>query len=70
MRVYDNIGDISLDVPNAYALMEKFAMLCNKEGFISDALLKDLPQRYFQFLSCSLYIKLFIRDMKTILQFL
>lgn len=44
-RVYDNVPDISLDVPNAYPLLERFVTMCNKEGFLSDALLKDLPQR-------------------------
>lgn len=45
MRVFDNLPDISLDVPNAYPLLENFVTLCHKEGFLSDALLRDLPQR-------------------------
>lgn len=45
LRVYDNLPDICLDVPNAYQLMETFAAMCHKEGFLSDALLRDLPQR-------------------------
>nr|KAG5705228.1 hypothetical protein BaRGS_011254 [Batillaria attramentaria] len=44
-RVYDNMPDICLDVPNAYPLLERFVNLCNKERFLSDALLKDLPQK-------------------------
>ncbi|PVD30284.1 hypothetical protein C0Q70_09548 [Pomacea canaliculata] len=44
-RAYDNMPDICLDVPNAYSLLEQFCTLCNKEGFLSDALMKDLPQR-------------------------
>ncbi|KAL8603229.1 hypothetical protein ACOMHN_046235 [Nucella lapillus] len=44
-RVFDNLPDICLDVPNAYQLMEAFAALCHKEGFMSDAMLKDMPQR-------------------------
>lgn len=45
MRVFDNLPDISLDVPNAYPLVENFVTVCHNEGFLSDALLRDLPQR-------------------------
>ena len=44
-RVYDNMPDICLDVPNAYQLLEIFINLCHKEGFLSEAFVKDLPQR-------------------------
>ncbi|XP_076460642.1 programmed cell death protein 4-like [Babylonia areolata] len=44
-RVYDSMPDLCLDVPNAYQLLESFAALCHKEGFLSDAMLKDIPQR-------------------------
>lgn len=45
MRIFENIGDIVLDVPNAYSLLEKFATLCHKEKIIDDALLEKVPQR-------------------------
>ncbi|XP_076436179.1 programmed cell death protein 4-like [Babylonia areolata] len=44
-RVYDSLPDICLDVPNAYQLMETFAAMCHKEGFMSEAVYRDLPQR-------------------------
>ncbi|XP_041369955.1 LOW QUALITY PROTEIN: programmed cell death protein 4-like [Gigantopelta aegis] len=44
-RVYDNMPDLCLDVPNAYVLLERFANICHREGILSAALLKELPQR-------------------------
>lgn len=44
-RVYDALPDISLDVPSAYTLMERFAQMCHRDGVITTALFRELPQR-------------------------
>ncbi|GFS07527.1 programmed cell death protein 4 [Elysia marginata] len=44
-RIFDNMADICLDVPNAYTLLDKFATLCHREGIINTAILNDVPQR-------------------------
>ncbi|XP_061177864.1 programmed cell death protein 4-like [Saccostrea echinata] len=44
-RVYDALPDIVLDVPSAYTLLERFAEMCHREGVITTALLRELPQR-------------------------
>lgn len=44
-RVYDALPDISLDVPSAYTLMERFAQMCHRDGVISTALFREMPQR-------------------------
>lgn len=47
-RVYDALPDISLDVPSAYTLMERFAQMCHRDGVITTALFRELPQRSAQ----------------------
>lgn len=47
-RVYDALPDISLDVPSAYTLMERFAQMCHRDGVITTALYRELPQRSAQ----------------------
>jgi len=44
-RVFDNMGDIVLDVPNAFALLDDFASICAERRVFSDDLLKSLPER-------------------------
>uniref|UniRef100_A0A0B7A9Z6 Programmed cell death protein 4 n=1 Tax=Arion vulgaris TaxID=1028688 RepID=A0A0B7A9Z6_9EUPU len=44
-RIFDNMTDICLDVPNAYLLLDKFATLCHRDGIISSDILNDVPQR-------------------------
>ena len=44
-RVYDALPDIVLDVPSAYTLLERFAGMCHRDGVITTALLRELPQR-------------------------
>ncbi|KAK7109895.1 programmed cell death protein 4-like [Littorina saxatilis] len=44
-RVFDNMPDICLDVPNAYTLLEEFITVCQKEDFLPESILKDMPQR-------------------------
>ena len=46
LRVFNNMPDICLDVPNAYQLLETFATMCHKEGFLSEALMRDMPQKW------------------------
>ncbi|XP_062577251.1 programmed cell death protein 4-like [Saccostrea cucullata] len=44
-RVYDALPDIVLDVPSAYTLLERFAEMCHRDGVITTALFRELPQR-------------------------
>lgn len=44
-RVYDDIQDISLDIPLAYIILERFVQRCHNAGFISEKMLKGLPSR-------------------------
>ena len=46
-RLFNDMHDISLDVPAAYALLDQLATRMHAEGMMSDALMKDLPSRYF-----------------------
>lgn len=45
-RVYEEINDISLDVPLAYPLLERLISKCNSKGFFPAVLIEELPQRY------------------------
>ncbi|GAU95660.1 hypothetical protein RvY_07243 [Ramazzottius varieornatus] len=44
-RLYEDLIDIVLDVPNAYTATEKFATQCQKEGIIPTAVLNEFPTR-------------------------
>jgi hypothetical protein len=44
-RVYDQLADISIDVPSAYLIMDRFLKLALISGFVSAALVKDMPTR-------------------------
>merc|ERR1719244_1015255 len=44
-RIFDNLHDIVLDVPNAFPLLENFATICVKKGVFGEELLKELPER-------------------------
>lgn len=44
-RVFDNMGDIVLDVPNAFPLLEDFASICIAKGVFSEDLLAEMPER-------------------------
>lgn len=57
-RVYDALPDISLDVPSAYTLMERFAQMCHRDGVITTALFRELPQRSAQFHKCFLLMNI------------
>jgi programmed cell death protein 4 len=42
LRVYQEMPDISIDVPHAYPLLEKFVAKCDKVGIVCKEL-KSLP---------------------------
>lgn len=44
-RVYDNMPEMSLDVPPAYAILERFVLRCRKEGILTDDLVRKMPTR-------------------------
>jgi len=44
-RIYDNMGDISLDVPQAYLVLERWVMRCRQAGIINDDVVKKMPSR-------------------------
>lgn len=44
-RVYDDIQDISLDIPLAYIILERFVQRCYNLGILGDLMLKNLPSR-------------------------
>lgn len=44
-RVFDNMADIVLDVPNAFALLEDFAAICVSKGVFAEDLLAEMPER-------------------------
>lgn len=44
-RVYDDIQDISLDMPLAYIVLERYAIRCQAAGVLSEKSLKNLPSR-------------------------
>ena len=43
--MFDNMPEINLDVPAAYALLERFGKICYEMGFISEKLYKEMPIR-------------------------
>jgi len=45
-RLYDDIHDISVDVPAAYTLLETLANKLHSKHVLGDNWLKDLPSRY------------------------
>jgi len=44
-RVFENMGDIVLDVPNAFPLLEDFAAICIAKGIFTENLLAEMPER-------------------------
>lgn len=44
-RVFDNMTDITLDVPNAYFYLERFTEMCRTEKFMPDDVYRDVPMR-------------------------
>ncbi|XP_022900278.1 programmed cell death protein 4 [Onthophagus taurus] len=44
-RVFDDLSDISMDVPLAYIILDRFVDRCYKEGFLTENVTKKLPPR-------------------------
>lgn len=44
--MYEELGDISLDVPLAHSLLERLVELCFDRGIITKALRDACPARY------------------------
>ena len=44
-RVYDDLPDISLDIPLAYIILERFVQRCYNLNVLSEKMLKTLPSR-------------------------
>lgn len=44
-RVYDDIQDISIDIPLAYIILERFVNRCYNLGVLSEKMMKNLPSR-------------------------
>ena len=44
-RVYDDIQDISIDIPLAYIILERFVQRCQNLGVLTEKMLKNLPSR-------------------------
>ncbi|XP_053406931.1 programmed cell death protein 4-like [Mercenaria mercenaria] len=43
-RVFDNMPDINLDVPNAYVILERFGEMCHRDSVMSAQTYRDLPR--------------------------
>ena len=46
LRVFNDITDIVLDVPNAYHTLGKFVEKSTAAGFVSSQVAAETPQRY------------------------
>ncbi|XP_035216316.1 programmed cell death protein 4-like [Stegodyphus dumicola] len=44
-RVYDEMPDICIDVPQAYTVLEKFVTKCHNAGFLLDEVVRKMPSR-------------------------
>jgi len=44
-RIYDDLPDISLDIPLAYIILERFVQRCYNLNVLSEKMLKTLPSR-------------------------
>lgn len=44
-RVFDDIQDISLDIPLASIVLERFAQRCHNLAVLTEKLIKNLPTR-------------------------
>merc|ERR1712121_18673 len=44
-RVYDQMVDISIDVPQAYLVLEKWVLRCRQAGIINDDIVQKMPSR-------------------------
>ena len=44
-RAYDFMTEISIDVPAAYGILERFVGRCRAAGFVTDELVRKMPSR-------------------------
>jgi len=44
-RCYDQMVDISIDVPQAYLVLERWVLRCRQAGIINDDIVKKMPSR-------------------------
>jgi len=44
-RVYDQMVEISIDVPQAYVVLERWVLRCRQAGIINDDIVKKMPAR-------------------------
>jgi len=44
-RCYDQMVDISIDVPQAYIILERWVLRCRQAGIINDDIVKKMPSR-------------------------
>lgn len=45
LRVFDDLPDISMDVPLAYIILDRFVDRCHTAGFLTENIIKKLPAR-------------------------
>ncbi len=45
-RAYDFMPEISIDVPAAYGILERFVTRCRADGILTDELVRKMPSRY------------------------
>ncbi|CAH0553659.1 unnamed protein product [Brassicogethes aeneus] len=45
LRVFDDLPDISMDVPLAYIILDRFVDRCHKAGFLTEQIIQKLPSR-------------------------
>ncbi|XP_018580034.1 programmed cell death protein 4 [Anoplophora glabripennis] len=45
LRVFDDLPDISMDVPLAYIILDRFVDRCHNSGFLTENIIKKLPAR-------------------------
>jgi len=44
-RIYDEMQEISIDVPAAYSLLERWVIRCRQAGIINDEIMRKMPSR-------------------------
>lgn len=45
LRVFDDLPDISMDVPLAYIILDRFVEKCHSLGFLTETVVKKMPSR-------------------------
>jgi programmed cell death protein 4 len=44
-RVFDQMPDISIDVPAAYVILERWVLRCRQAGIVNDDIVRKMPSR-------------------------